>query len=86
VFAQMSGVGLKTRSSIVMVKIVPLPCIKHATALLLSLLVRGIVENVNHKRDQHESAVNSVRRVTVRLRRRTIKDGHMLFVLYTFRK
>jgi hypothetical protein len=30
VFVRMSGDGLKTRSSIVMVKTVQLPCIKHA--------------------------------------------------------
>ena len=62
-YAPMSGVGLKTRLSIVMVKTVLSPYIKHATALLQYQRVLGTVENVNRKSDQLEFDVNCVRRV-----------------------
>lgn len=65
VFALMSGVGLKTRSSIVMVKIAQLLFIKRVMESSLYLPVRGFVENVNHKKDQREFAVNCAHLVMV---------------------
>lgn len=65
VFALMSGVGLKTRSSIVMVKIAQSLFIKLVMESSLYLPVRGFVENANHRKDQREYAVNCVHRVMV---------------------
>lgn len=65
VFALMSGVGLKTRSSIVMVKIAQSLFIKLVMESSLYLPVRGFVENANHRKDQREFAVNCVHRVMV---------------------
>lgn len=64
VFALMSGDGLKTRSSIVMVKIVQSLYTKHATESSQFPLVRGIVVNVNRRSDQREFAASCVRHVT----------------------
>lgn len=52
----------------------------------LSSNSRGIVENVNHRRDQRECVASCARRATVHSKRQIIKDGRTLCAPFTFLK